>query len=555
MLRSLMYRYGLTLLSSVLLSSISAGVTVALLTQINELVTGIPSAGGRLLLVGASLLGTLLVVSMASQLLLAKFGGNLITHMRAELARHLMDIEYEKVMGDKQLAIAPLIEDMTRIVPLVLLGPQLVYNALLVVLCFGYLVSIAAKLFLVLSACLTLTITVYFIFARFVRSRFDAARKAEEAVFDCFRSISEGKKELSLADGRKRHFTEVVLRPALQGAQQATVRAQVLGGVYNAWALTVLFGAIFTVAYLGYARFSLPSNTVAHFVIAALFLISPITFLTQCAQQSAAGMASLRNLERIGLDLESEFEASARRRIPPAPAMEAWQHIRADGVRYCYPAEEESGYELGPINLDIHRGEVVFLTGGNGSGKSTLLLLLCGLLRPSAGCLLIDDRAVNENLGLYRSLFGGVFGDSFLFSHVLDATGQFLPDSKIQEYLQWLGLGNKVRSSQGKLSRLSLSTGQRKRLALLQCYAQDREICFFDEWAADQDTQFREHFYCVLLPQLKELGKTLLVISHDDRYFHVADRIIKLEGGRIIDDIRRSSGTKKLIGAPPWELA
>jgi putative ATP-binding cassette transporter len=293
---------------------------------------------------------------------------------------------------------------------------------------------------------------------------------------------------------------------------------------------------VFAVAYLGYTTFSLPLNTVAHFVVAALFLINPISFLTQGAQQLAPGMASLRHLERIGLDIELEIEDATAGRARPAELPSMWQRLRAADVRFRYPAEAEQGYELGPIDLDIYRGEMVFLTGGNGSGKSTLLLLLCGLLRPSAGRLLIDGHAVSDDMIRYRARFAGVFGDCFLFPHVLDGTGQCLPDSRIKEHLQWLGLGNKVHSNQGELSTLALSTGQRKRIALLQCYAEDREICFFDEWAADQDTQFREYFYCVLLPRLKQMGKTLLVISHDDRYFHVADRIIKLEGGRIIDD-------------------
>jgi putative ATP-binding cassette transporter len=192
---------------------------------------------------------------------------------------------------------------------------------------------------------------------------------------------------------------------------------------------------------------------------------------------------------------------------------------------------------------------MVFFIGGNGSGKSTLLLLLCGLLRPSTGRLLIEGRAVQDELPRYRSRFGGVFGDFFLFPHVLDAVGQCLSDSQVDELLLRLKLHKEVQARQGKLSKLSLSTGQRKRLALLQCYAEDREICFFDEWAADQDAHSREHFYYVLLPELKRLGKTVLVVSHDDRYFHVADHIVKLDGGLVISDtytdstLRRAANT------------
>jgi putative ATP-binding cassette transporter len=178
---------------------------------------------------------------------------------------------------------------------------------------------------------------------------------------------------------------------------------------------------------------------------------------------------------------------------------------------------------------------MIFIVGGNGSGKSTLLLMLCGLLAPNSGGILIDGCL--ENASSYRTRFAGVFGDCHLFLDVLGPAGECLSDEEIQALLRQMYLDSRVQVQGGTLSTVTLSTGQRKRLALLQCYAEDREIYFFDEWAADQDPQFREHFYQVLLPDLRRRGKTVLVISHDDRYFHVADRIVKLEAGLIVSDV------------------
>jgi putative ATP-binding cassette transporter len=186
---------------------------------------------------------------------------------------------------------------------------------------------------------------------------------------------------------------------------------------------------------------------------------------------------------------------------------------------------------------------MLFVVGDNGSGKSTLLLLLCGLLRPSAGRVCIDGRSAQDELAPYRARFGGVFGDFFLFEHVLDADGGLLPDDKVNELLERLALSAHTSVRQGELSRLNLSTGQRKRLAMLQCYAEDRDIYFFDEWTADQDPGFRSQFYRVMLPELKRRGKTVVVITHDDRYFDVADRIITLENGLVVADSLCRSGT------------
>jgi ABC-type siderophore export system fused ATPase/permease subunit len=86
----------------------------------------------------------------------------------------------------------------------------------------------------------------------------------------------------------------------------------------------------------------------------------------------------------------------------------------------------------------------------------------------------------------------------------------------------------------GRLSTTKLSYGQRKRLALLVAYFDQSDIYVFDEWAADQDQEFREFFYREFLPELKQMGKTALVVSHDDRYFHLADKVVKFERGVIV---------------------
>jgi putative ATP-binding cassette transporter len=99
---------------------------------------------------------------------------------------------------------------------------------------------------------------------------------------------------------------------------------------------------------------------------------------------------------------------------------------------------------------------------------------------------------------------------------------------------------------EGAFSTLALSQGQRKRLALLTAYLEDRPIYLFDEWAADQDPQFKEIFYHHLLPELRARNKTVLVITHDDRYYDVADRLIKLDYGKLVYDGRPAG----LAGAP-----
>jgi putative ATP-binding cassette transporter len=195
-------------------------------------------------------------------------------------------------------------------------------------------------------------------------------------------------------------------------------------------------------------------------------------------------------------------------------------------------------------------GELVFLTGGNGSGKTTLAKMLMGLYLPESGDILIDGQAVTaENRESFRQSFSTVFSDYFLFDSLLGVKGAE-GDTQAETYLRELQLNHKVEIKDGIFSTTDLSAGQRKRLALLTVYMEDRPVYIFDEWAADQDPQFKETFYYQLLPELKSRGKLVIVISHDDRYYHVADRIIKLDYGKVEFDSDAVLMTEALAELP-----
>jgi len=103
------------------------------------------------------------------------------------------------------------------------------------------------------------------------------------------------------------------------------------------------------------------------------------------------------------------------------------------------------------------------------------------------------------------------------------------------QYLHKLELDHKVSMKGNRFSTVNLSSGQRKRMALIASYLEDRPIYLFDEWAADQDPVFRRVFYTQLIPELKRKGKTVIVISHDDAYFECADRLVQVANGRLTD--------------------
>jgi putative pyoverdin transport system ATP-binding/permease protein len=239
---------------------------------------------------------------------------------------------------------------------------------------------------------------------------------------------------------------------------------------------------------------------------------------------------ALEKIKSLKLSLRDRAESLA----VPVSSRLPWHLLSLKNITHTYQLhQQDAPFTLGPLNLTIQAGELMFIVGGNGSGKSTLAKLIVGLYTPEMGAIYLDNQIIDErNREQYRQLFAVVFADYYLFDHLfgidLDAVETSLPG-----YLKQLDLAHKVTITQSQLSTTSLSQGQRKRLALLTALLDDRPIYLFDEWAAEQDPAFRHWFYTELLPQLRDRGKTILVISHDDHYFHLADRLIKLNYGQI----------------------
>jgi putative ATP-binding cassette transporter len=223
--------------------------------------------------------------------------------------------------------------------------------------------------------------------------------------------------------------------------------------------------------------------------------------------------------------------------LSPSPARPArgFGEITLRGVSHGFPAAgDKAPFTLGPIELTIRAGEILFIVGENGSGKTTLIKLLLGLYPPQTGDILLDGVSVTaQTRDAYRQNFSAIFFDYNLFEDLI--VPERTPLDSARPLLERLDLAHKVDVSDGRFSTTDLSTGQRKRLALVQAYLEGRPILVLDEWAAEQDPTFRRRFYEELLPEMRRRGRTLIVISHDDRYFGAADRVLHLHDGQIVE--------------------
>ena len=280
---------------------------------------------------------------------------------------------------------------------------------------------------------------------------------------------------------------------------------------------------------------AIESLTIVKIVTVLVFLMPSVAWLSISLYSAAHIDTKLQGI----YSLEQEIDA-ALMRLSPSTATGDGSRFRDFGkiecrqLRFAYRdlAGNET-FSVGPLDLQIRRGEITFIIGGNGAGKSTAFKLLTGLYQPDDGELLIDDETVPwSDIEDYRQIIAAVFADFYLFEHChgVESAGE----QHVADLLRLMKLDDKVTFSDGRFSTQKLSTGQRKRLALVVALIEDRQLYFLDEWAADQDRDFRQFFYRSILSDLKQKGKTVVAITHDERYFDVADNVLQLDLGQLI---------------------
>lgn len=340
-----------------------------------------------------------------------------------------------------------------------------------------------------------------------------------------------GIKEIQFGKRRRRDVHENIIE-ASDALRASAVRINdtFMDGVLVANA--ILFCILAAVIYTLQQYMVLDARQMISVVSAVLFLWGPFMgFVWGLVPYVRSDFA----LQEI-LALETKLDQAAREGAPTPNPPDPWtsiQTIEMQDVEYEYGGDEAlDAFRVGPVNLRINAGEVVFIVGGNGSGKSTLLKVLTGLYVPTQGALLVDGTPVRrDNVVAYRRRISAIFADYHLFPKLYGTTNA--DERGIAELLTRMHLDGQTAFVDRVFTKLDLSTGQKKRLALVIALLEDRPICAFDEWAADQDPEFRRYFYDELLPALRAQGKTVLVVSHDDRYFHCADQVVTMEYGRI----------------------
>lgn len=472
------------------------------------------------------------VFGFLSQYILLDLTSRAAYELRSQLSRQILSAPMRQLekLGPHRL-LATITEDIGNVIEMVTILPQMLTQSAMMIGCLFYLGWLSWKLMLVMLVYMVLGLISHQLPLVRAFHYFRLTREQWDAMYDAFHGLILGTKELKLNTNRREGFLSEQLEPAALALQQYGTKANAIAMAVSNWGQILFFIFIGLLLFVTPYVLSIQGDVLIGYTLAVLFLITPLTIiLNQIPAVERAALAAER-IEDLGLSLaEAKPETLALRSAPDT----SWQQLDLVDVKHVYRHDgADQEFELGPISLSLQPGELIFLIGGNGSGKTTLIKLLMGLYQPDSGEIRVDGKVITEAMrDDYRQRFSVVFYDFYLFERLFGAESSNL-DERSESYLKLLQLSHKLQVKDGKFSTIELSQGQRKRLALLNAYLEDRPIYIFDEWAADQDPQFKQIFYYQLLPDLKARGKTIIVISHDDRYYNLADRVIKLESGKL----------------------
>jgi putative pyoverdin transport system ATP-binding/permease protein len=501
-----------------------------------------------LVIVGfAALVAGKLLSNLWSQLLLVRFSQDTILDLSLSLCAKILraPLRRSEQRGAANMLVT-LTDDVSWVTWAIQCFPQLIMNVAVVLSCGFYLAWLSWSTFLGVVGLTLFGVLGYRLLHTSAFSVIYAAREARAELFRHFRSLTDGLKELLMHRARRQEFVDQEVRRAAESYRQANLEATRRHALSEAWTQIMFYSLIGFVVFLFPSVVTLSPEALTGYVVAVLYMMGPIWGIVGAVPTLERGQVALENIERLGVSLDVDHEVAPPEELiglkEGMPPIVQW-----NDVTFSYDEEKGVGtpFTLGPISLELHPGELVFVIGGNGSGKSTFVKVLTGLYRPREGTVTLAGTMVTDaHREWYREHFSVVFSDFHLFDKLLGQSDshaeRFAP-----QYLRWLNMDQKVTMRERTFSTLDLSQGQRKRLALVTAYLEDRPIFVFDEWAADQDPQYKEIFYKTLLPDLRERGKLVVVITHDDRYFHLGNQVIKLEDGKLVEYLKLGVGGRR----------
>jgi len=458
-----------------------------------------------------------------------------IYNVRIRLARKIQQVElpFMEEKGSNSLYARFTQSDtlISQAIPQITGAAQM---SILLVFSFLYLAYISPLSFLISMVGIIIAAIVFLSRTRRIKNLLQEVQKKEVNYFKSISHLINGFKEIKINQQKAKDILENI---ATQSAEIESIKIEVGKQESRLWG----HGRILVYTLLPILIFVVPSISEIHtdniYKISStiLFITGPIAILINV--MPVLNRVHLSIEELVQLEEEMDKAIASEEPLNNDHVFPGFETIKMKGVSFSYPdtcPDKGLDFLAGPFNEYITRGELLFIIGGNGSGKSTFIKLLTGLYYPNKGDIYVDSSKVDKtNYLAYRNLFSAIFTDFHLFDKFYGVKNSNA--KKVDYWLEKMKMQDKVQYQDGGFTRTSLSTGQRKRLAFIAAMLEDRPVLVMDEFAADQDPQFRQYFYETILPELKAMGKTVIAVTHDDHYFHVADRVLKMDEGRMVE--------------------
>jgi putative ATP-binding cassette transporter len=476
-----------------------------------------------------SVIAGFILVNRTLAMAVIKLSQKLFWRLRKEILSSVLSADYHQLSSRKVRISSALLKDVYTLTEASMSIIHFFTSLILGVACLIYLASLSGILFIITLAVAFLGIIVYNVSSTRNNLAFEKSRLLENKFYESINEILNGFKEIFIEPKKGRYLYDNKIESISRDGYKNNTVANI-GFLNNQITGQVLFYMlIFSVLLVFSIVLNIKAGAIVSFVFTLLYLLNAIETI----------MVSLPSLMRARvaathlLDLKSDLEVATSNNRLPIKLIDKreFREMKIVDLEFYY-TDNSAGFGIGPINLNIERGEIVFIYGGNGSGKTTFIYSLLGLRIPTGGHLFLNDNIIDgDNYADYRTVFAAVFSDFYLFNELIGIANLNL--KKWDYYLSLFELDGHVKLEGNHFSTTELSTGQRKRLALVAALMEEKPVLVLDEWAADQDPYFREKFYTVILPLLKEEELTIIAITHDDKYYHCADKLFKMEYGKL----------------------
>jgi cyclic peptide transporter len=477
------------------------------------------------------------VCSKIFQTYIVRLSTEILFKFEIEVLQKLRYAEYEdfEKLGDEKVYTAISDTKVLSRIPETFIN---LFNASIIALCcLGYMffVSVTGGFF-ILSMMIALLL-IYLRRNKSIEIKLNKLRDLQNSYYRYLSDLLSGFKELKLGIKRNENlFEKYLYKNKIEDRNLGVTTAirYLDNELLGSYSWYIILGLIMYVLPL---VVKINMSQTSTFIITILYLMGPVATLISTVPFYTRVKIALERLNRY----ENFTSSRMKGNITYDNAFdihEAMYLLRFDNVVYEYKdAENETSFVIGPINIEIIRGEILFIVGGNGSGKSTFINLLTGLYKPVSGHIYFNDQEIEyENYPYYSNKISAIFTNNHLFKENYEEFDLTSINSKLETYIEDMHLSDiiKLDIKNNKISH-KLSKGQQKRVAMIYALMEEREILVLDEWAAEQDPAFRAYFYRVILKELKKMGKTVVAVTHDDAYFDCADRRIKFDYGQIIE--------------------